>query len=102
MKKIVMAIALMGVMGGAFAAQPSATPQQQKMTACNYQASQSSLKGNERKAYMSSCLKKDAKTTSGKTLTPQQQKMKDCNAQAKTQSLAGADRKTFMSGCLKK
>lgn len=33
------------------------TTQQEKMTACNKEASAKSLKGDERKAFMSSCLK---------------------------------------------
>jgi len=33
------------------------TAQQEKMTACNKEASAKSLKGDERKAFMSSCLK---------------------------------------------
>lgn len=53
--------------------------------------------GDERKAFMSSCLK--GETPSGKTLTPQQQRMKDCNAQP--QGKTGEERKQFMSKCLK-
>jgi hypothetical protein len=34
------------------------TPQQQKMTDCNQQASAKTLKGDERKTFMSQCLKK--------------------------------------------
>ena len=74
----------------------AATAQQNKMTTCNADASSKSLKGDDRKAYMSSCLKA---TPAG---TPQQQKMKTCNATAATQSLKGDARKTFMSSCLKK
>ena len=74
------------------------TAQQTKMTTCNADATTKALKGDERKAFMSTCLK----AAPAKTLTPQQQKMKDCNADAKTKALAGDARKTFMSTCLKK
>jgi hypothetical protein len=38
----------------------NAHPQQQKMSDCNKEASSKSLKGDERKTFMSQCLKKDA------------------------------------------
>lgn len=78
------------------------TPQQQRMTTCNQQATSKALKGDDRKSYMSSCLKNDAAKADQKSLTPQQQKMRECNTTATQQSLKGADRKTFMSACLKK
>ncbi len=104
MKKVFMAMALVGLMGAATGAvaQEAATAQQQKMTVCNQQAGKQSLKGDERKTFMSNCLKKNSTTADGKVLTAQQQRMKDCNAQAKSKSLAGDARKTFMSSCLKK
>jgi hypothetical protein len=40
------------------AAEKTPTPQQQKMTDCNQQASAKTLKGDERKTFMSQCLKK--------------------------------------------
>lgn len=79
------------------AAEPTA--QQQKMTLCNKQAGEKALKGDERKTFMSTCLKKDGQTDG---MTPQQMKMKTCNAEAGQRSLKGDDRKTFMSTCLKK
>lgn len=72
------------------------TPQQQRMAECNKSAE--GKKGDDRKAYMSSCLKGEEPA---KSLTPQQQRMKDCNAKASAQSLSGDKRKTFMSTCLK-
>lgn len=79
----------------------AATAQQNKMTTCNAEASTKSLKGDERKAFMKTCLSAPA-ANDAKALSPQQQKMKDCNASAKTQALTGDARKTFMSTCLKK
>ncbi|WP_144632154.1 PsiF family protein [Bordetella genomosp. 13] len=71
------------------------TPQQQRMADCNKAAADK--KGDERKAYMKSCLKGEAPAA---TVTPQQQRMKDCNAQATAQSLMGDKRKIFMKDCL--
>ena len=78
----------------------AATAQQNKMTTCNAEATTKTLKGDERKAFMKTCLSAPA-ANDAKPLTPQQQKMKDCNASAKTQALTGDARKTFMSTCLK-
>ncbi|MBD8273193.1 PsiF family protein [Pseudomonas fluorescens] len=79
----------------------AATAQQNKMTTCNAEATTKTLKGDERKAFMKTCLSAPA-ANDANALTPQQQKMKDCNASAKTKALAGDARKTFMSTCLKK
>ena len=76
----------------------AATAQQNKMTTCNAEASTKTLKGDERKAFMSNCLK--AKPAAA--ATTQQEKMKTCNATAGTQALKGDARKAFMSDCLKK
>ena len=73
----------------------AATAQQNKMTTCNAEATAKSLKGDERKAFMSTCLKKDVPQT-------QQEKMKTCNADATTKALKGDERKAYMSDCLKK
>lgn len=75
----------------------AATAQQNKMTSCNADASAKTLKGDERKAFMSACLK--AKPEGA---TTQQEKMKTCNATASSQALKGDVRKAFMSDCLKK
>ena len=81
----------------------AATAQQNKMTTCNADATAKSLKGDERKTFMSTCLKAaPAANDDGKVLTPQQQKMKTCNADAATKALKGDKRKVFMSDCLKK
>ncbi|CRM51297.1 Phosphate starvation-inducible protein PsiF precursor [Pseudomonas sp. 37 R 15] len=98
MKMLRIALLMMGVLlcSQGFAA----TAQQNKMTTCNAEATTKTLKGDERKAFMKTCLSTPA-ANDAKTLTPQQQKMKDCNAEAKTKALAGDVRKTFMSTCLK-
>jgi len=71
------------------------TPQQERMKACNTQAGDK--KGDERKAFMSTCLKGDTSNGSAS----QQEKMKKCNADATAKSLKGDERKSFMSTCLK-
>lgn len=80
----------------------AATAQQNKMTTCNADATAKILKGDERKAFMSTCLKAAPAAEAAKPMTPQQEKMKTCNADAATQALKGDARKTFMSDCLKK
>lgn len=72
------------------AAAGSRTPQQNRMATCNKEAGD--RKGEERKAFMSDCLK--SKPVS------QQDRMKRCNADAK--GMKGDERKKFMSECLKK
>jgi hypothetical protein len=80
----------------------AATAQQNKMTTCNAEATAKSLKGDERKAFMSTCLKAAPAADAAKPMTPQQEKMKTCNADATTKGLKGDARKAFMSECLKK
>lgn len=96
------------------AAPAFAGAQQGKMKGCNKEAE--GMKGDERKAFMSKCLKKDyvlkseaapaAKSdakpaASAAAPVKQQDKMKSCNADAKAKALMGEERKKFMSSCLK-
>ena len=74
--------------------------QQAKMTSCNADAKAKGLSGDDRKAFMKSCLSAKPSADS-KPLTTQQTKMKSCNAEAAAKGLKGDARKTFMSGCLK-
>ena len=76
--------------GAAHAQEKAATPQQNKMATCNKDAADK--KGDERKAFMKTCL-------SAKKVT-QQDKMKTCNVEAAGKK--GDERKAFMSDCLKK
>ena len=71
--------------------------QQDKMKACNAEATQKSLKGADRKAFMQTCL---AAGSAPAAVNSQQDKMKSCNADATQKSLKGADRKAFMKTCL--
>ena len=77
---------------------PAKNAQQQRMTDCNKQATGKT--GDERKAFMSSCLKGESPAAAPTKMT-QQEKMKACNADPQAKSLKGDARKTFMSTCLK-
>ena len=81
------ALALTVLAGPALAAD---NPQQSKMAECNKDAADK--KGDERKAFMKTCL--SAKKAS------QQDKMKSCNASATGK--AGDERKAYMKECLSK
>jgi hypothetical protein len=52
---------------------------------------------DERKAFMSSCLKGNGEAMP----MTQQETMKKCNTDASAKALKGDDRKAFMSECLK-
>ena len=75
---------------------PAKNSQQQRMTDCNKQATGKT--GDERKTFMSSCLKGESAAPAKMT---QQEKMKACNADPHAKSLKGDERKQFMSACLR-
>jgi hypothetical protein len=68
------------------------TKQQSKMGECNKEAADK--KGDERKAFMKTCLSAKKQT--------QQEKMKACNADPKAKATKGDERKAFMKECLSK
>ena len=72
------------------ASAPMMGKQQSKMGECNKEAS--GKKGDERKAFMKSCL--------SATKSTQQGKMKTCNTEASGKK--GDERKAFMKECLSK
>ena len=91
----------------------AATTQQNKMKACNAEAKDKALKGDERKAFMKDCLSaKPAAAASAPAAAPaaaasgkkgaQQEKMKSCNKDAGEKKLKGDERKAFMKDCLSK
>ncbi len=92
--------AALALMAGAaaFSATEHQNSQQQKMTSCNADAKTKGLKGDERRAFMKSCLSQHESEAAG--TNSQQQKMKTCNADAKAKALKGAERKAFMKSCL--
>lgn len=71
--------------------------QQTKMTTCNADATSKGLSGDDRKAFMKTCLSATPAAASGNS---QQQKMKTCNADATAKGLKGDDRKAYMKTCL--
>lgn len=114
MKKILIALCLtIGFASVAYAADEKApTPQQSKMGDCNKAAGEKALKGDERKKFMSECLKKDKTAEAAKDAAAPEEKaakedqakttpMATCNKAAGEKALKGADRKKFMSDCLK-
>jgi hypothetical protein len=82
--------------------EPSAAQkkQQARMKDCNEQAGAKKMEGDERKKFMSACLK-GASGKKDEKMTAQQSRMKDCNRQASDKNMKGDDRKKFMSACLK-
>jgi len=115
MKNLLIALCLaIGFASPAFAAAEKALAgQQSRMATCNKEAGVKALKGDERKKFMSECLKTKAPDAAkpdaakeaavpvegaqkGK-LTP----MATCNKAAGEKSLKGDERKKFMSECLK-
>lgn len=78
--------------GGAFAA-----TQQEKMRSCNAEAKSQSLKGEERRAFMSQCLSVTPEEKQARLA--QREKAKTCAAEAKEKSLKGEARKQFIAEC---
>jgi hypothetical protein len=97
---VAMGAALAVVAGQAALAQAThENSQQEKMTACNADATTKGLKGDDRKAFMKTCLSTKGAAPAAKG-NSQQEKMKSCNADATTQGLKGDARKAFMQTCL--
>ena len=88
--------------------------QQEKMRTCNKEAKEKSLAGEERKAFMKSCLSKEGEAgaaDSKAVMTPAEradrraarhEKRKMCKQEAKEKALTGEDQKTFMKACMGK
>jgi len=72
--------------------------QRDKMKSCNEIADQKQLTGEERKNFMSSCLKGDERTKPSEM--SQREKRKKCDEMADKKFLKGDDRKAFMATCL--
>ena len=100
MNKLLTLVALgLALSFGAHAEDKAKTPQQTKMATCNKDAT--GKKGDERKAFMKTCLSAKAETpVAANAKETQQTKMKTCNVDAADKK--GAERKKFMSECLKK
>jgi hypothetical protein len=94
MKTLLIAIGLVA----AFALAPQAQAASQKnRAACKTEAGDK--KGDERKAFMKTCLSEKA-AASKDARTAQQEKMKTCSMNAKQDGLKGDKRREFMRTCL--
>lgn len=56
-KIVIAALIAFGISGLAYGEEKKLTPQQEKMANCNKEAKEKKLAGDERKAFMSGCLK---------------------------------------------
>jgi hypothetical protein len=104
MRLLVAILCLAFAATGAFAQdkkEPTAAQkkQQARMKDCNAKATDK--KGDERKKFMSACLKGETGPAPSAAQKKQQERMTACNKQATEKKLKGDERKKFMSGCLK-
>lgn len=130
MKKILSLMAATVAISAFVPADALAGPQQERMKRCSQEAREKTLKGDERKQFMSTCLKgkhdqaaaeagggaatsappvkevadkaEDKAEGKAAVATPRADtsKRKACNQAATEQSLTGAKRKTFMAECM--
>lgn len=89
------AFAAVGTTTAVAAPAKAQTAQQMKMGQCNKDATGKT--GDERKAFMKTCLSANSTIAVKPT---QQEKMKTCNADATAKSMKGDDRKAYMKTCL--
>jgi len=73
------------------------TAQQERMKSCNAEARDKHMKGEERRDFMSHCLKGES---GERERTAQQEKMVSCNRDASAKGLKGDQRRGFMRECL--
>lgn len=104
MNKLISAALALGMTLTAGAA--LATPQQDKMKNCNKEAADKKLAGEERKKFMSECLKAKpaeaaAPAAGAKKELPPKEAMGACAKASKEKGNKGDDHKKFMSACLK-
>jgi hypothetical protein len=104
MKTLIAALCFMFAASAAYAQdkkEPSAAQkkQQARMKDCNAKAADK--KGEERKKFVSACLKGESGGEPSAAQKQQQARMSACNKQATEKKLKGEERKSFMSSCLK-
>lgn len=96
------------VLSAAFLLVSSATaiagPQQEKMKACNAEAKEKALKGDERRSFMSGCL--SSGSAAKPTLTADEasalkDRKKQCRSEATDKALKGDERKSYIADCVK-
>jgi hypothetical protein len=108
MNKLMTALMVAAVLAATPFAASAKTEQQNKMGVCNKDAAAKSLKGDERKAFMKSCLSGDtapaaaaapAKAEPAAAAAKPKNAMGACATASK--GMKGAEHKKFMSECLK-
>ncbi|NOT18531.1 MAG: phosphate starvation-inducible protein PsiF [Sulfuriferula sp.] len=99
MNKVLAALVMSAVLSAMSVSAFAKTAQQEKMGTCNKDAAAKALKGDERKAFMKSCLSaKPAEVTAPAADAKPQNAMTSCNKAADGKK--GDERKKFMSSCL--
>ena len=95
------ALALIGLSASLlFPGTASAGTQQDRMRACNKEAKEKTLKGDERSSFMSQCLSA-GKSVDSKEKTALADRRKQCRADAREKALKGDERKAFIADCVK-
>ncbi|ARU30512.1 hypothetical protein CAP31_01655 [Sulfuriferula sp. AH1] len=106
MNKILTALLMSAVFSVTSFAAHAKTTQQEKMSTCSKEAASKTLKGDERKTFMKSCLSAkpeaaapEAAAAAAPAVPAPQNAMTACNKAATGKK--GDERKKFMSSCLK-
>lgn len=127
MKNVLLSLTAAILLSGLTSAEAWANPQHERMKRCSQEAKEKTLKGDERKQFMSTCLKGKhtpsapmastagsekakggapnstaaAVADAGPSATGQKARAKECNQAATEKTLKGAERKSFISACMK-
>ncbi len=76
----------------------SAATQQEKMKSCSAEAKAKTLKGADRRAFMSQCLAATPEEKQARVAL--KEKTRVCNDEAKAKALRGEERKQFVASCV--
>lgn len=99
MKKLMM-LCCMGLMFTVSSAVLAGT-QQERMSFCSKDAKGKGLKGDERKAFMSNCLRKKSGPVDPAAEQALREKKASCSQGADGKELKGKERRKFMRKCMK-
>jgi hypothetical protein len=78
----------------------SAEAAKKKAKACNAQATEHKLQGDELTAYLRSCIASEGPVTARQEPVSRVEKEKQCNALANSRTLTGAERDAFVRSCI--
>lgn len=97
MKTILIAtvLATVAVLG---ATPASAATQQEKMKACSAEAKAKTLKGTDRRTFMSQCLSATPEEKQARVAL--KEKTRACTDEARAKALRGGERKQFVASCV--